>query len=195
VSETIDLGPCSAELEVGEREQCVVLLPGAAYPTAAPLLWFARELARQRGWSTLAVLDRWQPDRDEPFAWAQDRAQRALDAAPGDIAVVGKSLASGATGIVAEAGLPAAWLTPLLDEATVVDGLRDARAPTLLVGGSADPSWVPDAIPRGPLVDVLELDGVDHALQRPGDVFSSIAALDTVVRSLDAFLGRAARRR
>jgi hypothetical protein len=193
VSETIDLGPCRAALEVGEHEQCLVLLPGAAYPTAAPLLWFARELARQRGWSTLEVLDRWRAERDEPFAWARDRARRALDAAPGAVVVVGKSLASAATGVVAEVGVPAAWLTPLLDEPTVVEGLRKARARSLLVGGSADPSWIPDAIPRGPLLDVLDLEGLDHALERPGDVLASIAALDTVVRSLDAFLDRAAR--
>ena len=191
MTETIDLGPCSATLDVGERERCLVLLPGAAYPTAAPLLWFARELGRRRGWSTLEVLDRWRSDHDEPFGWARDRAQRALDAAPGAVVVVGKSLASGATGVAAEAGVPAAWLTPLLDEPTVVDGLRDARAPSLLIGGSADPTWVPGAIAPNPLVDLLELDGLDHALQRPGDVLASIAALETVVRSLDAFLDRA----
>jgi hypothetical protein len=193
MNEPIDLGPCRAALEVGERGPCLVLLPGAAYPTAAPLLWFARELGRQRGWSTLEVLDRWRAERDEPFSWAQDRAQRALDAAPGDaIVVIGKSLASGAAGIVADAGLPAVWLTPLLDEATVVAGIRKARNHTLLVGGSADPSWVPQAIPRGPLVDVLEIDGLDHALQRPGDALASIAALSDVARSLDRFLDRVA---
>src|SRR4051812_50140034 len=88
------------------------------YSTQAPLLWFAREVAAARGWSALEVLDSL-PDGAEPFGWARDRARRALDRASeeaGEVAVIGKSLASGAAGLVADRGVPAGWLTPLLNE-------------------------------------------------------------------------------
>src|SRR4051812_50130786 len=88
------------------------------YSTQAPLLWFAREVAAARGWSALEVLDSL-PEGAEPFPWARDRARRALDRAAADaseVAVIGKSVASGAAGLVADRGLPAVWLTPRPNE-------------------------------------------------------------------------------
>ena len=39
------------------------------------------------------------------------------------------------------------------------------------------------------MLDVLELDGLDHGLQRPGDPATSLKALGKVVKRIDAFLG------
>jgi hypothetical protein len=39
-----------------------------------------------------------------------------------------------------EHDLPAVWLTPLLDQPSVIDGLAQTRHPALLVGGDADPT-------------------------------------------------------
>src|SRR5262245_12120023 len=78
-----------------EAPRRVVLLPGARYPTRAPLLWFAREVAVARGFGVLEVLDE-PPVGEDPFAWVRDRAQRALDHDPPselDV-VIGKSLSS-----------------------------------------------------------------------------------------------------
>ena len=190
--ERIDLGPCPALLHEGDRDRCVVLLPGAHYPTRAPLLWFAREAALARGWGVLEVLDEL-PGGVEPFEWALDRAERALDAAPGeDPLPVGKSLTTAATGLAADRGLAAVWLTPLMREHRVVDGLRRAGRPTLLVGGSGDPLWSRDAVPPNPAIETLELDGTDHALQAPGDVELSLAALRQVTAAVAALLDRSA---
>jgi hypothetical protein len=187
---TIDLGPCPAVLDEGAQPGCMVLLPGAGYPTRGPLLWFARELAHRRGWTTLEVLDSWQED-DDPFGWARDRAQRALAAAPDERPiVVGKSLASAAAGLVAARHTPAIWLTPLLDQASVIAGLKDAVAPTLLIGGSADASWNRPAVPDNPAIEICELDGLDHDLQPAGRVHHALDALRTVVDRLEAFLSR-----
>src|SRR4051812_23141021 len=97
----IVLGPCAALLHDGDPARCAVLLPGMQYSTQAPLLWFARSVAVGRGWSALEVLDSL-PEGDEPFAWARDRARRALDAVAeaSDVVVIGKSLASGAAGLL-----------------------------------------------------------------------------------------------
>src|ERR671930_1758040 len=186
----VDLGPCPGLLHEHDPDRCVVVLPGMQYTTQAPLLWFAREVAAARGWSVLEVLDSL-PDGAEPFGWARDRARRALDHVEGaaEVAVVGKSLASAAAGLVADRVLPAVWLTPLLDRRRVVDDLSRAPRPALLIGGSADETWVPDALADSGLLQVVELDGLDHSLQRPGDTAGSIAALRTVTERIDAFLG------
>jgi pimeloyl-ACP methyl ester carboxylesterase len=188
----IDLGPCDGLLHERDGGRCVVVLPGMRYSTQAPLLWFAREVAGRQGFSVLEVLDAL-PDGADGVEWAQDRASRALEAAPdGDVVVVGKSLASTAAGLVAERDLAAVWLTPLLDRPVVTEGLARVTRPVLLVGGTADATWAPEALPASPLLETLELDGLDHSLQRPGDLDASFAALRTVTGRISRFLHAAA---
>lgn len=189
--ERIDLGPCAALLHERDSERCVTLLPGAWYPTRAPLLWFAREVALTQGWSVLEVLDEL-PEGEEPFAWATDRATRALNAAPGDrLVMIGKSLTSAAAGIAADRHVPAAWLTPMLRQPAVLEALGRTSAPTLLIGGTGDRDhWDPAALPANPALDVVELEGLDHALQVDGDLDASLAALREVTARLAAFLDR-----
>jgi hypothetical protein len=189
----VDLGPCAGLLHEHDPDRCVVVLPGMQYSTQAPLLWFAREVAARRGFSVLEVLDSL-PEGDEPFDWARDRARRALDHAGARevVVVVGKSLASAAAGIVADRALPGVWLTPLLDREPVAADLARAARPALLVGGSADASWVPAALAENELLEVIELDGLDHSLQRPGDPLASLDALHAVSERIDGFLARLA---
>lgn len=172
-----------------EAERRVVILPGARYPTRAPLLWFAREVAIGRGYGSLEVLDE-PPPGEDPFAWALDRAVRALahDASPNDV-VIGKSLSTDAAALVAQRGLPAIWLTPLLDRPNVLEGLKRTTHPTLIVGSTADPTWQPGRLPDNVMIDQLELDGLDHSLQLPGDPQASLNALRKVTKRIDRFLG------
>jgi pimeloyl-ACP methyl ester carboxylesterase len=171
----------------------VVLLPGARYPTRAPLLWFSREVAIARGYGVLEVLD--EPPAGEVaggdlFSWARDRALRALEHDPPrelDV-VIGKSLSSDIADLAADRALPAVWLTPLLDRPGIVAALARTTRPTLLVGSTADPTWNASAIPDNVMLDRLELDGLDHGLQLPGDPQASLAALRKVVKKLDRFL-------
>jgi len=168
----------------------VVLLPGARYPTRAPLLWFAREVAVARGFGVLEVLEE-PPAEEDPFAWVRDRATRALDHDPPaelDV-VIGKSLSSDVADLAADRGLPAIWLTPLLDRPGIVAALARTPRPTLLVGSTADPTWHPDRIPDNALLDRLELDGLDHGLQQPGEPQASLAVLKKVAKRIDRFLG------
>jgi len=48
-----------------------------------------------------------------------------------------------------------------------VGALEPGAGPALLVGRPADPTWGDGALPRGP--EVLELEGLDDALQVPGE--------------------------
>jgi hypothetical protein len=186
----IDLGPGEAFLHEGDPDRCAVVLPGVAYFSQAPLLWFAREAARQRGWSVLELTER-APADAEPLPWMLDRAERALGAtSAGTVAVIGKSLASAAAGLVAERGLPAVWLTPLLVRPEVVEALRSAPAPALLIGSPADPTWGDGAMPEAPAIAVLELEGLDHSLQVEGDPLASLDVLRAVTEHVSAFLSR-----
>jgi hypothetical protein len=172
-----------------DAERRVVLLPGARYPTRAPLLWFAREVAVARGYGVLEVLDE-PPAGEDPFAWARDRATRALDHGPSPFdVVIGKSLSSDVADLAAERGLPAVWLTPLLDRPGIVAALARTGRPTLLVGSTGDPTWRAEALPPNVMLDVLELDGLDHSLQLPGDPQHSLKELRKVATRIDRFLG------
>jgi pimeloyl-ACP methyl ester carboxylesterase len=188
VQERIDLGPGRAIRHEGDPGRCAVLLPGQFYPTRAPALWFAREAAMDRGWSALEVLG--EPgEHDDPLGWERECAERALEASRADRPlVIGKSLATRLAGEIAERDLPAVWLTPLLNEADVIDGLAKARHPTLLMGGDADPTWLPDRVPDNPAIEVLELPGVDHAVQVPGDLRASVDALARLVDAVTRFV-------
>jgi hypothetical protein len=66
--ERIDLGVCRGRIWPGDPGRFVVTLPGASYPPAAPLLWFAGEVAQRSGWSVLEVWDELRDDGD----WAAD---------------------------------------------------------------------------------------------------------------------------
>ena len=186
----IDLGPGEAFLHEGDPARCAVVLPGIVYFSQAPLLWFARAAAQAGGWSVLEVTERAPPD-EEPFAWMRDRAARAVDAAAADtVAVIGKSLASAAAPLAAERGLPAVWLTPLLDRVEVVGALEAATAPALLVGSPADPTWGEGAVPEGGSLEILELPGLDHSLQVDGDPLASLDVLRRVTERIGLFLER-----
>jgi hypothetical protein len=185
----VDLAPGEAALDRPEAPARVVLLPGARYSTQAPLLWFAREVALAHGCGVLA-LEGVAPTTGDRFAWARERAERALDfGADGRRRVViGKSLASAAAGVVGARGVSAIWLTPLLHIEAVLEGLAQVGAPTMLVGGTADESWKPAALPRSSAFDVVELGGADHSLQIPGDPRASLDALAQVVAAIERFL-------
>ncbi len=164
-----------------------MLLPGVRYFSQAPLLWFAREAAQARGWSVVEVDER-APDGEDPFEWMLGQAERALAATSAELTVVvGKSLGSVAATMVDG---PAVWLTPLLTRPDIAAALAAARSPALLVGSPADPSWGEAELPDNPLLEVLELPGLDHSLQVSGDPLASLAVLRDVTQRLGAFFDR-----
>jgi hypothetical protein len=185
----IDLGPGEAVLHEGDPRRCAVVLPGVRYFSQAPLLWFAREAAQARGWSVLELSER-TPADEEPFAWMRNRAERALGAVSdaGALAVIGKSLGSAAAPLVAERGLPAVWLTPLLVRPEVVAAMVSSSAPALLVGSTADPTWANGELPGGDSIEVLEFEGLDHSLQVEGDPLASLDVLRQVTERVGTFL-------
>jgi hypothetical protein len=163
-----------------------VVLPGIRYFSQAPLLWFAREAAQARGWSVLELSER-APGEGDPLAWMRERASAALDSVSADrVAVVGKSLGSVAAPLVAERGLAAVWLTPLLDRPEIASAIASSPSPALLVGSTADPTWADGPRPGG-AVDVMEFEGLDHSLQVRNEPLASLEILRSVTERIGAF--------
>ena len=77
--------------------------------------------------------------------------------------MIAKSLTTRAAGIVAERGLPAIWLTPLLDDPGVGRDAAARTAQALLIGGTADRSW-DGALARELSDDVVEIEAPTTAL-------------------------------
>ncbi|MCP4968573.1 MAG: hypothetical protein GY926_25495 [bacterium] len=109
-----------------------------------------------------------------------------------DRLLITKSLTSFALPYAVELGLPGIWLTPLLNQPEVRTALAASAAPTLAIGGSADPTWDPEFATGLTNVEVLEIEGADHGLQLPGDPLASIDALGLVTKTIGAFVGRVA---
>ena len=143
-----------------------------------------------RGWSALEVLG--EPgEHEDPLAWERWCAERAIEvASPARVLVIGKSLASLLAGEISDREVPAIWLTPLFDEPSVISGLARARRPALLVGGSADPTWRPAALPREREIGLVELPGADHALEVPGDPVTTLAGLSQMTEAIMQFADR-----
>jgi pimeloyl-ACP methyl ester carboxylesterase len=188
--EDVDLGVCSGRWYPADPERVAVVLPGAQYLPFGPLLWFSREVAASRGWSVLEVWDEYLERSVDPWAWVEERAAAAL-ARAGDarILLVTKSITSRAVRVAAERGLPGVWLTPLLHSGDIAAAFERLDAPALVVGGTADESWVGE-VARQAGHEVLELDGADHSLQIPGEPLASVDALRTIVARVDFFVGR-----
>jgi hypothetical protein len=163
-----------------------------------PLLMYAGEAAAARGarvrhlsWSPPPDLE---PDRHPAgyrADWVVGQVGPVLDEVTetgGPPLVIGKSLGSYAAALTADRGLPAVWLTPLLTDDVVVDGLRRAPAPYLLIGGTADDQAWDGDLARKLTPYVFEVDGADHGMWVRGPLAASAAVLGLVTTAVEFFL-------
>ena len=160
-----------------------VLLPGRQGGVAAPLMHWSAALLTQSGWSVLGVTWDEKSLAQPSEAPVRRCAQSALAETRRDlpVLVVAKSLGTLALAWAVELELPGVWLTPLLTETSVATAVTEAQQPTLLMGGTADPSWRPPTV-VGPHVEVVEVPGADHGLQTSDWRGSLLAHLDLFER-------------
>ena len=175
----------------GEPVGTAVVVPGRGYPPQAPLLFFAGVALLQHGWH----VDHhwWDPPAhqsdEHTAAWVRAEVEGALPTG-GRVLVVGKSLGTWVAPVAAERGLPAVWLTPLLDHPAIVEAIAANPASQLLIGGSADDLWdhaVASEL-ESATCSVLEIPGADHVLLTPGDVVGGVEAHMAVTRGIDGWL-------
>ena len=166
-----------------------IVLPGAGYTPARPLLHFTRIVLEAHGWS---VVEASWPKGDspgrEPDEMVTEVATR-LVAEAGDrrLLIVGKSIGSLAMPLATSRGLPAIWITPLVRRPAVAAALDRLSAPTLLIGSTGDETWDGDAARRSGQ-QVTELTDANHGLELDGDPLGSIDALRRVIDAVDHFV-------
>jgi pimeloyl-ACP methyl ester carboxylesterase len=103
--------------------------------------------------------------------------------------IVAKSLGTHAAGLAAERQLPAIWLTPLLYDDAITDAIARNPAPALLVGGTRDRSWIPEAAARTGKT-VVTIDDADHGLRPLGPLRAYTNALGTIGTAMEEFLSQ-----
>jgi hypothetical protein len=164
-----------------------VVLPGSGYPASAPLLHWPARLLAASGWR-LAVVE-WSPQTeggDDPVRFVLGALEQAADGDEPDLLVT-KSLGSLAAPWAAEQAVPGVWLTPLLEEAPVLEALQVMDEGSIAVGGTADSHWRPGALDDA-AIEVLEVEGAGHTLELP-DWRASLDAHQAVFDRLAAHLG------
>ncbi|MEU1685773.1 alpha/beta hydrolase [Micromonospora sp. NPDC005707] len=171
-------------------QRTVLVIPGSGGCWHVPHQLFAVDAARMRGaqmhhmsWSGDVP-----PDPEARGPWAVEQITAALCGLPEPL-IIAHSLGTLATGLAADHELPAIWITPLLHRSEVVDGLRRACAPCLLIGGTADSSWRPE-LARELSPHVFEVAGADHGLRVPGPLARSATVLGDMATAIEEFLDR-----
>lgn len=162
-----------------------VVLPGRAYPVTAPLLATAVGVLERHGYDVRGVAWTLTDLPPDPAGFVGDHLATASEG--GCDLVVAKSL--GCWGAAAAGEWPAVWLTPVLTAPACAAGIRSREAPQLVVAGLADPFHDP-VVAAGLGCDVVEIDGLDHALAGPG---ADVPTTDTLARvdgAIDDFLRR-----
>jgi len=170
----------------GTNGRVAVLLPGRGYSPNHPLLYYARSVVLEQGWSVEEV--NWSAKDLASHESLTDTIKSTLDkVADKNPLVIGKSLGSFALPLVAPLGWPAIWLTPLLNLPELVDALRNVKGKTLLVGGTADDVW-DSKVAMATGLQVLEIPGADHGLEIPGDPVASAKVLTEFVATMTLFV-------
>ena len=176
-----------------QSDRVAVVLPGVGYTPARPLLHFVRAVLERHRWSAVELW--WEygarPDDVSPPDWVGAHLEAALAELPSraQTLIVGKSLGTLAAAIAADRGLPAVWLTPLLQFPAVAEAIAGSRASTLVVCGDADDATPAEALARIKPAELVVIDGGDHSLET-GDPLGSIDALRRVVAAVDEFVAR-----
>ena len=168
-----------------EESPIALLLPGRGYTVNHPVLYYLAAVARELGWNIKAVS--WdETDLSDNEVVAHGR-ERLASLPAGQHLVIGKSLGSLLLPDVAELGLPAIWVTPLLHRTDVRSGALRASGPSLYVGGTADESWDPEGI-RQSGHEFLELENGNHGLEIDKDAAASAQFLVLLVQRTREFL-------
>jgi hypothetical protein len=171
-----------------------LLVPGVAYPVRAPLLDLADDALRDLG-APIEAIEWTVPDGlldigPEPFVRAHVAAalHRLTAAAPeARPVIIAKSFGTHAAALAAERKLPAVWLTPLLTNAAIVAAIARNPAPALVVCGTADKYWIPQAAAATGKT-VLTIEDGDHGLRPPGTLRAYTDALGTAAMAMAEFL-------
>jgi pimeloyl-ACP methyl ester carboxylesterase len=188
-----------------------ILLPGVAYTTDMPLLYYARTVLLALGADTLSLEANYHrlpgfraAGPAEQYRWVTTDAANACSAALAQrpyerLTLIGKSLGTLAMGYLVAgderlARADCIWLTPLLKQEVLRGQIQGARPRSLFVSGGADGLY--DAVGQQRIAEALGAQSVviedaDHSLEMPGDSTASLRALGQAVAAMRDFLNAA----
>lgn len=191
----------------GQAGSLALLFPGLNYSCDMPLLYYPARMLAARGADVLMLDTAY--GRSSEFAaldaagkleWVRADAQAALDAALGlhsytRITLVGKSIGTRALAeLAADPRLKQArmvWLTPLLNDARLVEQIRMGGQCGLFVAGGADSFYLPDVLQElagSTCGRTLVLAGADHSLEVAGQFWVGLRYLTELLETLEQFL-------
>jgi len=185
-----------------------IILPGYRYPVEMPPLHYAGRILLEGGADLLRVeyayygTDFLKHPASEQDQWIASDVMAACEGGLSyrsyeKITLVGKSLGTLAMGhLLAGSRFQKAaciWLTPLLTVEWLPSRIEQTRPRSLFVIGTADKFYQPDLLERLELITggrSLVLEGVNHALEIPGDISQSLSVLKQMVSAFQEFLGK-----
>jgi hypothetical protein len=192
----------------GETDHLGLVLPGQAYTSQAPLLFYPGQMLLSRG-ADVCLVD-YAYDRNPDFGrllveeqgrWFFADVDAALQAAAAQrsyyrVTFVGKSLGTLGMGHMLSraeslAGAYAVWITPLLRIEPLRAQIREWGGLSLFAIGTNDAHYDPKLLEEVRAAtdgEAVVVEGGDHILGVGGDVWQSLRALEQVMRAVDAFL-------
>jgi hypothetical protein len=192
-------------VQANSTRQLGIVLPGYRYsPEMAPL-YYAGRILLEGGADLMRIEYAYyrtdfpkQPESEQDKWMSSDvfaacgaaLAQRAYE----KITLIGKSLGTIAMGhLLADSRFQRAtciWLTPLLTVEWLCARIEQVRPRSLFVIGTADQFYKPDILKRLEQVTdgrTLVIEGVNHALEIPGNIPKSLVVLNQIVQALHEF--------
>lgn len=188
-----------------------VLIPGLGYTVDMPVFYYLEQAAILADSDVVLLRPRWRSDpafREIPPLerghWVADDIAAVLEAvasfAPGTsggLTLIAKSLGTlGMAALIQRGSFDAipdtrtVWLTPLRQDEVTQRVLRSTDIPSLLVIGTADPSFDQDAIDaamKNPAIRTSIHPDADHSLDVPDDIDGSVATLRAVIADVRSF--------
>lgn len=188
--------------------QVALVLPGMGYTSHMPLLYYPARIMLSAGADVLGLEYDYNRRKDfmalpgeERKQWLLTDVTRACHTILGgrsyqEITLIGKSLGTRAMGhlLTAENQLREAnaiWLTPVLRSERLCTQIKEWGRRSLMVIGTADPHFnqaLLDEIQRETDSEMLIIEGADHSLEIGGDMLQSLAAMEKVIRAIQAFV-------
>ncbi|QFU17508.1 hypothetical protein [Microvirga thermotolerans] len=185
-----------------------VLFPGFGYRNTMPLLYYSRALLLARGADVLTVDYAYdtlpaflEAQNEEKLAWIRSDASAVFDAVEAldryeRLTIIGKSAGTAAMALTVPgraelASADLVWLTPGFNTPGMPEGMAQCRQRSIVFIGTADPHYkethLAAARSRGAEVAVFE--GLDHGLEKSGDIHGSITAMVHIMKRLDEWIG------
>lgn len=189
-----------------KTDRLAILFPGFAYSCNMPLLYYPTLLLLESGYDVLLAKTNYSRNKefvgskgDEQTEWMRDDAVSIVKAALKQgkyktIVMVGKSIGTYAVAFALEnVSLPkdtrTVWMTPLIKDDIILGSIKDQRnCRSLILIGTNDYCYDTQAIKdlngvkKGMSVVI---NGADHSMVVYGDVFASLAAMNTILEHIN----------